>query len=273
MLEAASIPNSIGDGRWRTQSVSALFRSPILKGVLRCTCGCGAEKFVEELAIVTPSEWAAAQPETGAHGRGRAPNTGRALLAGIARCGSCGRALVRSNNGQGLVTYRCQNNVCDARVTAMLAELDELVLDATLEHWLEANPMVGAPASTQELAAIEHRVERARAELAEVESERDELSPLEYARGTAEAERRILEAEQELADARAQGQTPVNIDLERATLTGLRALAAGPNVGTAQEAVEDMRRALRRELEQVVVHRAARGTPLRERTHIVFSSG
>jgi hypothetical protein len=62
----------------------------------------------------------------------------RALLAGVARCASCGYALERNRVSNGYLVYRCSGRrargACSAAAHAMAPALDELVTEIVLEN-------------------------------------------------------------------------------------------------------------------------------------------
>lgn len=217
-------------------------------------------------AIVTPELRAAAlQPSTDwKAGRPTRSAGARSLLAGIARCGSCGGRLGSTATGAGKRTYRCTNAHCSARVSILEAELDGRV-ETSLLAW-------AAPVA-------------------------DELVELELA-GTDEAARRRAELEQAIADAElavvAYMTAEDNFDVEPAIFqAGLEARKARvlrlqselDALGEASELeqlrttlrvawptlpLESRRRLLDRVVVELVVERGVRGRHSPERVRLVF---
>lgn len=248
-----------GRSRWIPQSAAGMVRSPVYAGVLRCTCGCKQERFIPELAVVEPSVWAKAQEPHGVAGRrGRPRGTGIALLARIARCGGCGNAMARRPNGQGLVTYGCQNKACDERAHCMLTDLDRLVLDAAFGAWVvleSQRPGI----SVEEVATLEWERDQARDELeAFLRAARASDPGFEEA---ATERRELLEAtEQELVEATLPRETTVG-DF------GAARRAFERSIGDP-ESLDAQRALLRETVTAVHVYRAPRGTALIDRIKI-----
>lgn len=119
-------------------------------------------------AIVTPEEWKAAQPSP--NQPRRAPGN-RSLLAGIARCASCGRKMASTAAGgasKGTRVYRCPRNSgsgpkCPAPATINEERLDVYVIEA-VRGWargegledavIEARPMDEAHAEARAALAL-----------------------------------------------------------------------------------------------------------------------
>jgi site-specific DNA recombinase len=95
-------------GLWTHGAARKLVMSAIYKGLVKSG---EHEKHVAGYAVVSPSEWAAAQPRKDAP-RGR-QDSGGALLAKLLRCGCCGRTLTLASEvrkGKGYAAYRCGNS-------------------------------------------------------------------------------------------------------------------------------------------------------------------
>lgn len=129
-------------------------------------------EFVNESAhepIVTPEEFAAAQPRPG---KLRRQPRAKSLLAGIARCASCGRKMGSTTSGTGIRTYRCPRNSgsaepCPAPATIKEEWLDVYVIEA-VRSWARAEGLEDDPIEVadpeRELGASIERLQRAEAE-------------------------------------------------------------------------------------------------------------
>jgi DNA invertase Pin-like site-specific DNA recombinase len=81
------------------------------------------------VAIVEPELYEAAQRPSADWKAGRPTRASgaRTLLAGIARCASCGGGMTSTIGGRGKRVYRCSSLQCTRRVAILQAGLDELV--------------------------------------------------------------------------------------------------------------------------------------------------
>ena len=90
----------------------------------------GAHEAIVELELF---EAVQARALALAIGRPRYDRAVRSLLAGIARCGTCGSRMRRGASGQKRVgVYACQNRACSARASIGEERLDAYVADAVL---------------------------------------------------------------------------------------------------------------------------------------------
>jgi DNA invertase Pin-like site-specific DNA recombinase len=87
-------------------------------------------------ALVDVELWEAAQRPSADWKAGRPTKAAgaRSLLAGIARCASCGSGLGSTTSGHGKRVYRCANGQCARRVSILGPSLDELVAEQLLER-------------------------------------------------------------------------------------------------------------------------------------------
>jgi DNA invertase Pin-like site-specific DNA recombinase len=129
---------------------------------------------------------------------------GALLGAGILRCGTCGRALVRDASKQG-EHYRCKNLTCTARASIQAKAIEPVVLFRAFAAHAALNPLQVADLDAARLVAVEQELAKAQAELAEVEAahERGELSPVAYGKALTAAERAVAAARAALADTEA----------------------------------------------------------------------
>jgi DNA invertase Pin-like site-specific DNA recombinase len=197
------VPTSKGETIWSTQGVRGMARNLVYRGVLRCTCGCGEEKFVKELAVVSPSLWSAAQPKSEPTGRGR-KDRGAALLAGMLVCRSCGKVMSHHAVRRGAYRYylcreedRCPDG---AKVPAPAAE--EYIKQEALSAFAAGGLNAGREPNVETLATLEHERDSARDRLAALVRLIDPLDPgaeerLHTARAEVEAAEVALLAEQE----------------------------------------------------------------------------
>ena len=97
--------------------------------------------------------------------REKGGNAPRSLLAGLAKCGSCGYALDRNTVGKRYKVYRCRgrsaSGVCEAPTSAMADTLDALVTEQALAR-LEA-AAVEAVEAPDDVDEIHRRLAAARA--------------------------------------------------------------------------------------------------------------
>jgi hypothetical protein len=258
LLDAAEVPNRSGGG-WTHRAAARIVRNEVYKG---CAFQGEIRNEAAHEPLVEPSLWDACQPAgPGVRTRG----SEGALMAGLARCASCGRALVPSiTDGR----YRCRPKIiagaepCDAPASAPMAALDRL---ATGVFFLAHDRVFGGryqrARQAPDLSAQEREATRARAAyenlLAAIEADDDagadalELLRRKRAR-LEEAERALLEA------CEAAG-----LDDEAATLTRER-FEAMP--------VAERRRWLRAwGVEATVTRAAERGQPLHERLEVAVT--
>lgn len=250
-LNADGIPSASG-GRWTRQSVRALAMSRTYMGM--------AYKGQHELAdahpaIVSADDWRRAQ-------RTRQTRTanGRYLLSGLARCASCGYALIGGTDAAGR-RYRCAKNHsalrCPSPTSAPVEGLDDLVVEAFLARYgaLQGRAVVG-----KESAATETTLANARAEY---EAWRDD-SELRAAIGDADYRAGLL-ARKSTVDVR-----------ERAHDDALRASSAATlNIDAdiwSTLGQSERRDLLRAGIDAVVVHRAkSTRAPLTGRVELVWA--
>jgi DNA invertase Pin-like site-specific DNA recombinase len=126
-------------------------------------------------AIVTPALFERAQRPSArwkaTTTRERFDNRAKSMLAGIARCGTCGSKMSRTTAGTGRAYYRCASRTCAGRASVLLEELDRHVEELVLE-WAE--PVVDEPVELESIGA-ELIDERRRELLAVVEAAKHEL--------------------------------------------------------------------------------------------------
>ena len=193
------------------------------------------------------------------------------LLAGIARCASCGAGLTRNiSNGGASVTYRCptSSRKCAARASIGLAELEAHVLERVLEwagpvadELVEVELELGA---TGERVVAEHRLAEARVALLRwAENVEAELEDQEaYDRGLKAREKLVARRELELEEL---GEA-TEVELARSTVR--TALAEDGELD-----VDERRQLLSVVLERVVVRRTPRaGAPVAERAELIFAT-
>ena len=207
--------------------------------------------------IVTPSEWSAAQSA-------KAPRPARSktgsLLAGILRCGTCGRPM--SYRGGKVGQYTCQRFAngerCSAPVLVAGAKVDELVERAFLERHADSGA-AGEPADRAELAAAERELERARADLHATLALDLGVAGDVLAEVIAEKSAAVEAAEVVLDDLRSSSALDERLE----------------NVGERWPELEldERQRLLAAAIASVTVHRVGPGSrvPIEERTSIVFA--
>lgn len=257
ILTEARVPAWKAETRWQTQATTKLAQKPLHKGVLRCTCGCGGERVVPELAVVTPSTWEAAQPSVGdpqrdPRKRGGRRDPGGYLLSGLLFCGGCGYRMVHATttaNGKRYERYRCHGGArCDAHASVSTELLEPLVTESAIEYAEFMEPTAGREASTEELARLEHERDDASRRLAAFIAAADPLDP-GYADRLVELRGAIQAAEATLLEKREASVRRVTADEMRRDWE------------TASTDVR--RRFLRLVLDGVTVHRPRyRGEPL-----------
>jgi DNA invertase Pin-like site-specific DNA recombinase len=165
-LTAAGVPNRSGKP-WSTSAAAKLMLNPIYKGTLRCTCGCGKERFDKELAIVSPGVWDKAQ-ERATRKLGRPAGSGGGLLSGLIRC-TCGSAMSLSKDSRGYRRYRCRGgDACPARAAVSTDLIDKFVGEQVFELFVQRGAVVGREPDVEKLAELENAEAAADAWLREV---------------------------------------------------------------------------------------------------------
>jgi site-specific DNA recombinase len=246
-------------GAWRSSSVSTLIRCRTYLGEAR---GGSTVNPTAHASIVTRAEWEAAQSV-----RSLAPGRGvGSLLAGIARCGTCGGAMTNISDGaRGYRKYRCQgrsrHGVCTTRANISTPRLDTFVEQAFLER-LAAEPvaLAGAPPEG-ELEAAQRSLDAAEVELAAYRDAEliSAIGRVAFVAGLKPRAQAVEAARSALADAqRSLERVSAHVDLAE----------SWPTLTTAE------RRAILAEtLEAVVVTTATvrgQGTPVADRVQIVW---
>jgi Resolvase, N terminal domain/Recombinase zinc beta ribbon domain len=166
MLTQAGVVTSRGSAIWTPGGAKALARNPIYRGLWRCTCGCGEERIRPELACVPAAVWRKAKPErSGTPGR---KDGGTSLLAGLAKCETCGYAMsVQSTAGGRYRFYRCQGRTrCTAHASISQALAEDWVVGVAFAH----AGMAAIVDDGKERKRLEQDLDAAQAELADVES-------------------------------------------------------------------------------------------------------
>jgi site-specific DNA recombinase len=124
-LEANKVVGPYGNKHWTTAAVSKLIANRVYTGEARS----GRHQLADaHPALVTPSEWRAAQgkgtPSTPRNGDG-------ALLAGLLRCSGCRYILkpdtMRGRDGQQLRIYRCRGDHAAGRCPAPATVMGRVV--------------------------------------------------------------------------------------------------------------------------------------------------
>jgi DNA invertase Pin-like site-specific DNA recombinase len=157
-LEAAGVLTATGLDRWHINSVRSLVENPIYKGELTN----GHTHYFPEYAIVTPSEWDAAQPTKDSPGARR--DHGKwAVLGGLVFCEGCGHRMSPTRDARGFSYYRCQYRACGAKARAVAGELDAFVIPAALDELARrvSERGIGQDADTEKLAGLEIAIEEA----------------------------------------------------------------------------------------------------------------
>lgn len=123
--------------------------------------------------LVTKAEWNKAQRKPANGGLKRTGT--RSLLAGIARCGTCGRKMGSSASGAGIRVYRCPRNTgtgepCSAPASIKEEWLDVFVIEA-VRSWARGE---GLEDRVIEARSMEDELGAARSALMEAEADRDD---------------------------------------------------------------------------------------------------
>ena len=221
------------------------------------------ENLSAHKALVTTDEWNAAQPAPS-----RIKRTGtRTMLAGIARCASCGRKLKGSTGGPGRTRmYRCpggsgQEDPCTARVSITAATLDAYVLEA-VRRWARSEGLEDAVIETR---GAEDAIALARSGLTDAEQERDAWASDSAGLGLPrETIREGLRARQKaVEDAREALEQALALDAAAATRTTLREMASTLTVAEWRLLIASV-------VERVTISRAPRGAPVQDRAQILW---
>jgi DNA invertase Pin-like site-specific DNA recombinase len=232
LMESRGVPNRKGEPFWLLSAVQSIIRNPVYRGeaYLRSK-GKQAGDFVNPEAhepIVDTVLWQKAQPK---QGKPRRSSEG-ALLAGILRCGCCGRKLSPSGG-----YYRCRPRMvtgpaCPAPAHAARVELEALVLRGFFD-WIAYRPLAPAP---PDLAPLEQAVALAKADEAKWKEAAVAGSVAPEVVGPAydAAKARREQAEQRLFEAR---QT-AGLDDQRLTLAQRWATLTVPERRRALQAFE-----------------------------------
>ena len=196
VLEGASVPTARGAAQWSTQAISVIARSPLYKGLWRCTCGCGEETLRTELAIISPSIWDAIQARFQRQ-PGR-KDRGRAMLAGVLRCAECNGTLSHDQSRERWVYYRCRNGYkSHPTISAPIVEahVAEIMHDL-FEGFERPN------GDTPDTAALDAAIERARADLEAWDDVFDaESDPVAFRTGREKRKAALTAAENARAEA------------------------------------------------------------------------
>jgi hypothetical protein len=196
VLEEAGVPTARGAARWSTQAISVIARSPLYKGLWRCTCGCGGETLRAELAIISPSVWDAIrarfQRQPGRKDRGRA------MLAGLLRCAECNGTLSYDRSRERWIYYRCRNGYkSHPTISAPVVEthVAEMMHDL-FEGFERPN------GDTPDTAALDAAIDRARADLEAWDDAFDaESDPVAFRSGREKRKAALTTAENARAEA------------------------------------------------------------------------
>jgi DNA invertase Pin-like site-specific DNA recombinase len=247
-----------GRGRWTVETVGSLLRNRVYLGEARQgkhVLPDAHPALVDRATFDTVQAlWARPEPRS-------APSSTVALLAGgIARCGSCGYALVRSSSGSGRgVVYKCRGHsasgLCPARASVSAAALDEYVEAAVLER-IRSQRIERAPA-TVDVDALHRRLAGLREQRAMFEEGEFavQLGPEAALRGLRGVDEKIVEVELELADAVPASDSPFEL------------LTVGEKW---PESVAKRREIIAAGVDAVIVSRALRGSAVADRVEILW---
>jgi hypothetical protein len=209
------------------------------------------------------------QPKTGLKRSGT-----KSLLAGIARCGTCGRKLSRKAHGSGKGTpsvYRCPVSTgtptelvgrCPAPVSVVEAALDIYVIEAVRGAAREA----GLEDRTLETRSVDDEISAARAELAAAVEARDSWAVVSAGAGVPmETVRLGLEARQEAVERAQEAVRELEaINESAAARTTLRELWPTLTVAERRQLIGSV-------VERVRVDRAEKRTvPIESRVRIIW---
>ena len=201
-------------------------------------------------------------------------HTGRAaaesLLSGLVRCDGCGKAMVTTTSGHGTLSYRCQNNLCEARASCRVRDLDTEVVARLHAYWRTyQNAFVERSESNEEQISAD--IEEARKSVADATfllekfqtSKREYLKamePAEYADDLGSLKREVAEAQLGLEMAESAQTEP----------------AAKENVADLWDgwSHQDRKEWLARTIENVLIKRAGgRPVPVGERMALGLTNG
>ena len=130
-MEAAGVKTATGNTVWHKNSVRTMIGNVVYKGTIHN----GHEHHFPHLAIVTPAEWAAAQPSEGKGNRDHAPRGAWAVLGGLVRCDGCGHVMspsAQTKDGRTYRYYKCQTRSCTAKALVDATKLDAFVSASAL---------------------------------------------------------------------------------------------------------------------------------------------
>jgi len=234
-------------GVWASTAARNLLASPIYKGVLGSLSD-GTPVFRSELSVVSASVWDKANARKAEPGRKQRP--GNALLAGLLKCGGCGRALTASTTvrrGKPYTYYQCKagRQFCAARASIAASAAEPHVVQTALILFEQNEPTMGRDADPERVARLEHERDAAAEEISELDAARaaGELSALAYAKALDSAQVVLDAAQDALAEELAASETAIDVNAFRATL----------ETGT----VEERRAFLRRLIKFVKVDRGS----------------
>lgn len=164
-LEAAGVKTATGNNDWHKNSVRTMIGNVVYKGTIHN----GHEHHFPHLAIVTPAEWAAAQPSKGKGNRDHAPRGAWAVLGGLVRCDGCGHVMspsAQTKDGRTYRYYKCQTRSCTAKALVDATKLDAFVSASALAFFTAACEqgviVVGEDADVEEITELEQAIEDAK---------------------------------------------------------------------------------------------------------------
>jgi len=253
-LEAAGIP-APASGRWNRAKLSSLLRNPRLAGLRSYHGEIVAQAIWEPILDQETFERLGRLFD-----RRRQPGrpARRYLLSGIVHCGPCG-AIMETQGHKAGPRYKCERHSrratqiaepCGA-ISIVAEPLDQLVAECVLEALAGASlERRRRSFDSDRLQVVAERQEADRGSLRQAAKERfvdRSLDPAAYSEVKRELERRIADAERELA-ASADGNV----------LAGLPTLRADLDVMWERADIERRRDIVRAVLERVQVSRATR---------------
>lgn len=185
------------------------------------------------------------------------------LLAGIARCESCGYSMERSVSGQKWEVYRCKGRSAKGRCVAVVSvsapQIESYVWDEVLARMTEQEQGIEFVERTETVEVVSARLMSARAKRTPFEDpEYVALLGVDAAkRALAKIETEVRSLESELAEvARETHATRPKVEEVIARIDELSTL--------------DRREIIAGEVESVIVRRVPRGTPIAERVEIHY---
>ncbi|MBA3434536.1 MAG: recombinase family protein [Actinobacteria bacterium] len=247
-----------GKGVWNRNTVSRLLANPVYVGEARQG---EYRQPGAHLPVVSQEVFDTVQALARRVEDPTTRSDARSLLAGIARCGSCGYALDRNRVNGHYFAYRCRGRSaasdCEAPASAMADKLDLVVEEAVLAHL--AGRQVEQVASADDIAELHGRLTAVRAKRANFENP-DYVAVLGVdaaIRALRVVDEEILEVEQELAErVVSHGVPPISVQ------------PVGdiwPTLTTAER-----REVIGSMVEAVTVSRAPHGISLAERTSVFW---